>query len=250
VAEAFLDNLEAALDDPLGWSDHVAQYLPAEGVTELVKQKRDLLLKSPRTWLALWRSDVLEALALVRQAVAEAHPDDLQFFFFRGGFPFHVSQRMLDALAPVLDCFPVRERERLAKLAVRAGFAGWVQEHLLDVVLAEKSKHFWVTAEDIIETLTAAAVVVPKGVMEVIKTPGFFRLEDRGSSVINSMEVVKTWLGSSPSGNQLTIAAMLIAASGTSSDIGWWQDMEPEDEPARTAWRNALCILRRRRWQS
>lgn len=250
VAEAFLDNLEAALDDPLRRSDHVAQHLPAEGVTELVSRKRDLLVKSPRTWLALWRSDVPEALALVRQAVAEAHPDDLQHFFFGGEFPFQVSQRMLDALVPVLDRFPTRERERLAELAVGAGFAAWVQEHLLDVVLAEKSKRFWITPEDIVKTLTAAAEVVPEGVMEAIKTPGFFRLEDRGSSVIDMMQVVKTWLGSSPNGNQLTIAAMLMAASGTSRDIDWWQDVKPEDEPARSAWRNAMYILRRRRWKS
>ncbi len=250
VIEAFLDNLEAALDDPLGRSDYFAQHLPPAGVTELVKRKRDLLLKSPRTWLALWRSDVPEALALVQEAVAEAHPDDLQSFFFQDGFPFPASQRMLDALVPVLDRFPASERERLAELAVRAGFARWVREHLTDVVLAGKSKHFWITSEDVVATLTAAAEAVPKGVRAVIKTPGFFRLEDRSSSVMDMMEVVRKWLGSSPNGNQLTIAAMLIATSGTSRDISWWQDVEPEDEPAHTAWRKALYILRRRRWQS
>jgi hypothetical protein len=190
---------------------------------------------------------------LVRQAVAEAHPSDLEFFFFRGGFPFHVSHRMLDALVPVLDRFAMRDRERLAELAVVAGFAGWVQEHLSDVVLAEESKHFWITAEDVVATLTAAAEAVPKGVVEVLKTPGFFRLKDPRSSlidVVDTMEVVKTWLGPSPNGNQLTIAAMLIASSGTSRDIGWCQDVEPADEPARAAWRNALFILRRRRWES
>ena len=243
--------LEAALDDPLRRSDHVAQHLPAEGVTELVSRTRDLLMKSPRTWLALWRSDVPEALALVRQAVAEAHPDDLQHFFFGAEFPFQVSQRMLDALVPVLDRFPTRERERLAELAVGAGFAAWVQEHLLDAILAEKSKRFWITAEDVGSVLTAAAKVVPEGELAVFQTPGFLRLEERANSMIDVMQVVREWLGSSPNGNQLTIAAMLLAASGSSRDIDWWQEMKPpRDAPEYTPWSNALYILRRRRWQS
>ena len=108
------------------------------------------------------------------------------------------------------------------------------------------------TADDVISILTEAAKAVPEGAQYVLKNTEIFRLElrlkDKGGLSIDVIEILKTWLGSSPDGNRLTIAAMLVAAFGTINDISWWQIMEPEGEPAYMAWSNALYILKRRRW--
>lgn len=252
VAKALLDNLDAAFDGQFWRPYAIAQHLPIDDVRDLVREKRDLLLRLPRTWLALWCSEVPEALALVQEAVAQANPDDLEFFFSWSGFPFPVSHRMLDTLVPVLGCFPVDEQKRLAELAVRGGFTEWVQDHLLDVALGS---HFWMTEEDVISILAAAAEMVPKGLDAVLRNTEVFslkfRLEDgRGGLATNITEILQTWLGSAPDDNRLTIAAILLGDFGTSNDISWWQSMEPAGESIYTAWSNALYILKRRRWHS
>jgi hypothetical protein len=249
VSEAVFDYFEAAQDDPFRQSCAVLQHLPVRAVKSLVREKQDLLLKSPRSWPSLWRSDVPDALALVHKAIAQADPDDLQHFFFGNSFPFPVSQRMLDTLVPILDHFPQHEREWLAKLAAVSGFAKWAREYLPDVISAKGSIYFGPTAGEIVTTLTAAAEAVPEGVRAVLRITGFHRLE-QGSSFVDVVGTLRTWLGPSPDGNQLIIAAMVMAASGTSHDIDWWRDLEPESEPAHIAWSNALYILKRRRWQN
>lgn len=252
VAEALLDNLEAGLSSSIWRPYAVAQHLPSEGVRKLVKEKRDLLLGSPRTWQALWRSDVPEALAFVQEAIAGAEPVDLQFFFYESEFPFPVSRRMLDGLVPVLECLPVRGQKRLIDLAIRGGLADWVQDHLLDAAVGS---HYWLTIEDVMDILTAATNAVPEGPRKVRDTPDFSRLlfvlgDNYVGSATDIVEILQIWLGSSPEGNQLIVAAMLLVAFGTSDHIDWWQSMKPDEESAYEAWSRALYTLKRRQWHS
>jgi hypothetical protein len=256
VPEALLDNLELALDDPTGWSNAIPKHLPAEGVRELVREKQDLLLKSPHTWLALWCSDVPEALSLVQQAMIQATPDDLiPFFYPSNSFNHPISQRMLDALVPVLEHLSLDMRKQLAERAAQGGHGEWVQEHLSDMATTEQVRYFFPTTEDVIAALTATVKVITDCVMPPQNTeeyryfPWLLRLNSKGSSGIDLPQILRTWLGSSPDQNQVIVAAMLLETSGTSRDISWWQNMEPEDEPARTAWSNILYLLKRRRWQ-
>jgi hypothetical protein len=256
VPEALLDNLELALDEPTGWSNAIAKHLPAEGVRELVRKKQDLLLKSPHTWLALWCSDVPEALSLVQKAMIQAKLDDLiPFFYPSNSFAHPISQRMLDALVPALEHLPLGMREQLAERAAQGGHGEWVQEHLPDLATTGQVRYFFPTTEDVIAALTANVKVITDGVMPPQNTEEYgyvqwlLRLNRIGSSGIDLPQILQTWLGSSPDQNQVIVAAMLLETSGTSRDLSWWQNIEPKDEPARTAWSNILYFLKRRRWQ-
>jgi len=128
IAEVFLDRYEDALQ-AYSWRSAVPEHLPPHGVTRLIAEKQNLLLRSPQTWLSLWRTNTPVALDLVQTAVKQAKPEDLEYFFSRGEFPFFVSHRMLDSLVPVLDRFRAEEKEHLAKLAARNGLSDWIQDH-------------------------------------------------------------------------------------------------------------------------
>lgn len=254
VRKAFLDNLKSALDDPNSWSVwsiHAPRHLPREGVKQLVRQKRDLLLKSRQTWLSLWRSDVPDALALVREAMSTAPPEDLEYFFDRSEvFPFPVSPRMLNSLVPAIDRLNKRERERLAWLAAAAGYVQWVEEHLPDMVAAETSRHFVTTGEDIVAALDSACAAIPDGPRAVYDS-GIFRAIHAPGPMIDPIETTRRWLESSSDSNRLIVAAMILMALGSGLDIGWWQGVEPlKNDSAHTPWGNALYFLMRRRWQS
>lgn len=252
VGKAYLENLESAIENPFGWPEVGLRHLSVQGMTEVIREKRDVLMRARWHWLSLWRSDVPEALRLVQDAVVNARSDELEYFFSAGGFPLEVSQRMLDTLVPILNIFPTDQLEHLAELAVRAQFIGWTEQYLSDVLQKKRCKHFWLMDEDIVETLWAASNAVPDGIQAMRRIPDFFRLEDKATSGCDIVEVARRWLGASPTSSQLTVVATILAFSGDGDDLKWWQGLEPskEDSSAHGHWENALYILKRRRWQS
>lgn len=256
VADTLFENLEAALaDDRINsqYVERLPRFLPPEGVRRLVAEKHELLMRSPRTWNALWRSGVPEAFEFLRQAVRRSSHDDLRHFFTITSYP--VTQQMLKAVEPVLNYFSERQKKNLARLAANSGFARWAEEHSLGVSSESEGRkeevRYWLSKEKAIETLNEAAGKVADGVREVRRINRFYRLEDNERTSFDVTAVLREWLGATPNGNQITVAAMLLSRIGKGTDSDWWLQFEPEQaDTAHEAWSNALYILRRRRWQS
>jgi len=256
VADALFENLETALNsDPIHkqYVERIARYLPPDGVRRLVLEKRELLLNKPRMWNALWRSDVPEALEFLQQAIPQANKDDLRYMFWMlNGNSYPVTQRMLDALVPVLHHLTDKNRSNLAMLLVNAGRADWAESHDLRRVTQTPMGKLrnWLNEEDAITTFNAAARTVPLGVNRVRRTPNFYEIERQGNKIsFDTRVVLKRWLGPSPESNKVIVAAMLLARIGTGADVGWWEELMPDrSEPTYEPWSNTQYILRRRRW--
>lgn len=88
VMQALLDNFESALEDTFGRSEYVPEHLRPDAVRRLVGKKRELLLRLPRVWPSLWRSDVPEALALVQDALAPSNRAPTGVLLPRSGVSF------------------------------------------------------------------------------------------------------------------------------------------------------------------
>lgn len=250
VEQAFLSNIEDGLRNSLIWVSNAPGRLPAHGIRRLLKEKKDVLVEYPETWPSLWRSDVPEALDFVREVIRSADSEDLEHFFSTMGFPFPVSRRMLVSLVPVLDHFPERQKVFLADSAVRGGFTKWTRRHLFKEVSRTDR---WLTDRKTLEILEEAANLVPEGAETVFKRGRIFYLkssiEHRNSVlVIDIKKLLRRWLGSEPTQNQIVIVAALMGILGDAGDIAWWQDLEPFAEEAYRTWFDTLYILKRTQW--
>uniref|UniRef100_B8HJN9 NB-ARC domain-containing protein n=1 Tax=Cyanothece sp. (strain PCC 7425 / ATCC 29141) TaxID=395961 RepID=B8HJN9_CYAP4 len=259
VFDTFLDTFDAALEiPPLELCHHilnsVAKYLSVERVRELVGKKHELLMNSPQTWLALWCSDVPEALKLVQEAMVQSDLGAWYLFFFPNeSFHDQISQRMLNALTPVLQKHP-SIRECIAERAADAGFGEWVHEHLPDVAGRERIRYFFPTSEDINGALALAIEKEADGERPIQLTPELhsvrtaFRRRDKLESVVNLQSVFESWISSAENEKQLVLVARLLAAWGDSRDIVWWQKLKLAEPFPFKIWMNTLQVLKRRRW--
>jgi hypothetical protein len=234
--------------------------LPKNQVKQIVLAKEKLLLDSYETWSALWLSNEDNALKLVEKAVKQAKQDDtkkLEHFFSLQGIPppVPITQKMLDALVPILNCFPSESLKWLAEIALRSGFEKWVLENLQDVLKNVKWRTFeWVYAENIVVTLSEAAKNVDEGFDAVVKNSQLYALEhsyrEKYEYIANPVEAVKPWLKDSFNANNFIISARIISKFGSANDIDWWLSQKPSDEKLITVWEHALYHLKRRRWQN
>lgn len=258
VAEALFSNLESGLQsDPIEkqYVVRVPRSLPPDGIRRLVSEKRELLLRTPRMWNSLWRSDSSEAMEFLTEAIPQASAEDLRCAFrLSNGNSYPVSQRMLDAIEPVLRFLPEREQSYLASLVVNAGRADWAESQGLKRVtrgFKNGKLRNWINEEDALVSLNAAARAVPQGVRRVKRTVNFYHIKSQSNKIaFNTRKLLRRWLGAAPSPESLIVGAMLIASFGTGEDVEWWAELEPDEgggsyEP----WLNALYILRRLRWQ-
>jgi hypothetical protein len=250
VEKAFLHNLEEGLKNSLIWVCNAPGRLPAYGIRRLLEEKRGVLAEYPETWRSLWRSDVPEALAFVQEVLRSADSENLKGFFTLMGFPFPVSRRMLDSLIPVLDRFPESQKLRLADSAVRAGFIQWTRRYLFEEVSKVER---WLTEKRTLEILEEAANLVPEGA-ETVSREGRISylksaIEHRSSTTVPDIKaLLRRWLGSEPSPNQITIATILMVDFGDADDVTWWQKLKPFVKEARAVWFNTLWILKRSKW--
>lgn len=250
IEEVFFEVLEAALSDS-GWgSSSAIQYLPPDSVRRLLATHQDLLLRTPRTWPRLWRTDVPEALTFVQQAISQAEPEILQYLFGSVGVP--VSRRMLDALVPVLGRLPEVDVSWLATVALRSGHHEWVQRHIVLMNLESDRHYSWVDEDRLADILTLASRAVPKGVKALLWESDLIMLDYRpdveGASEM-IMRTARNWLGETPEYARLVVGGMLVAAFGRAEDATWWSQLRPADERAQDVWQKSLFILRRRRWR-
>jgi hypothetical protein len=260
VFDAVLANLEKIPPEHgFYMTDSIFYRLPKEQVKQIVLAKEKLLLNSHETWSALWLSNEDSALKLVAKAVKQVKQeemDKLEHFFSMHSMPppSAITQKMLDALVPILNCFPNDSLKWLAEIALRSGFEKWVIENL-DVVLKNvKWRTFeWVYAENIIATLSDAAQYVDQGFDIVAKNSSLYGLEfsyrDKHEYMANPVDAVKIWLKDSANSNNFMISARIISKFGSASDIDWWLSQKPDDEKLVSVWECALYHLKRRRWQ-
>ncbi|HEY9628288.1 MAG TPA: hypothetical protein V6C84_13390 [Coleofasciculaceae cyanobacterium] len=176
----------------------------------------------------------------------QSSPKDWYLFFFPNeSFHDQISQRMLNALIPVLQKYPDIQ-ECIAERAADAGFGEWVNEHLPDVATRERIRYSLPTNEDISSALAVALEKESNDEKPIQLAPELqpvrtaFRQRDRLESVINLQDILKTWINSVENEKKLVFIAKLLAAWGSSRDIDWWQELQPTDPFSHTAWANTL----------
>lgn len=256
VADALFNNLEAALNsDPVDkqYVERLPQHLPPDGIRRLVGEKRELLLRTPRMWNPLWRSDAPEAMEFLQKAIPQADKEELRYKFWSGGNSYPLTQRMLDGIAPILHYISDRGQYWLASVIVNAGRADWAETHGLERVKASfKGKvRYWLNEDDAIVILNASARAVPRGARQVRRGRYFYEIERQGNKIsFDARALLRRWLGQQPVPNKLIVAAMLLASLGTGEDVEWWESVEPDEGGhAHEPWANTLYKLYRRRWQ-
>jgi len=263
IFESVLANLEKIPPEHgLYMVDSIFYRLPKEQVKQLVLAKEELLLNSHEAWSALWLSNEDNALKLVTKAVKQVNQEEmgkLDHFFSLHSMPppAAITQKMLDALIPILDCFPKDSWKWLAELVLRSGFENWAIENLDGTLRNTKWEHFsWVYPENIIQTLEVAAKYVPDGFDAVLKNSRLFGLEvsydnrDKYSYIANPIVAVKIWLKDSVNSNKFIISARIVSKYGSISDIDWWIAQKPDEENLVSIWDHVLYDLKRRRWQN
>lgn len=272
VADSLFNNLEAALKSDIVESQYVErlpQNLPQDGIRRLVREKKEVLVGTPRMWNPLWRSDTPEAMEFLKEVIPQADGRDLNYMFsLTSGNAYPLSQRMLDAVAPLLHFFSEEDLRSLTDVVINAGRADWAEANGLERVthidfrtspqqeetaggikLTGEWKH-WLNEDDAIDILNAAAQAVPGGARQVERTEDFYEIESPGKKLCFDLrELLRRWLGSSPEPNRLVVASMLLAGIGTGDDVEWWKSLEPDTSShAHEPWSNAMYSLRRRRW--
>lgn len=272
VADSLFNNLEAALKSDVverQYVERLPQNLPHDGIGRLVREKREVLLKSPRMWNPLWRSDAPEAMEFLQKVIPQADSKDLSYMFrLTSGNAYPLSQRMLDAVAPLLHFFSEEDLRSLTDVVINAGRADWAEANGLERVthidlrkspqqeetvgginLTGEWRH-WLNEDDAINILNAAAQAVPNGARQVERTEDFYDLESPSKKLSFDIRgVLRRWLGSSAEPNRLIVASMLLATIGTGDDVEWWRALEPDTRSdAHEPWANAMYSLRRRRW--
>lgn len=207
-------------------------------------------MNSPQTWLALWCSDVLEALKLVQEAMVQSDLGAWYLFLFPNeSFHHQISQRMLNALIPVLQKYPDIQ-ECIAERAADAGFGEWVNEYLLDVATGERIRYSLPTNEDISSALAVALEKESNDEKPIQLAPELqpvhtaFRQRDRLESIINLQSTLKAWVSPIENEKQLVLIAKLLAAWGDGRDIVWWQEVQPTEPFSHTVWSNTLQVLK------
>jgi hypothetical protein len=255
VADALFDNFDVALNSGPVEKQHVEripQNLPREGVLRLLREKEEILLKSPKLWRSMWRSDVTQAVDFVRQVLSTAENKDLERFA-SGGNSYPVSKRMLAAIVPVFDRFSERTYFWLVTTFLNAGLAPSLESYGLDrkVRSFKRRLRCWLNQEDARKVFAAASRAVPHGPDKVERSPGFHEIE-RGSKNIGFApgKELRDWITEYPEANNLVVAGMLLARMGLGVDASWWAQLEPSsDSVAHETWKDAMYVLRRRRWQ-
>lgn len=255
VVQVVIDNIESARSPWFGTMTFL-KYFPAWGVKTLIETKREFLLSMPTSWLPLWKSGLPEALNFVQEALLQAG-DELPKHFFHGssGFPYPVSRQMLDYMLPILDRFSEREQKELARLAIRSGFVDWVKRNMPNLSTEVKRGLFHPSAEELSETLTVAESLVSDGFDALWRNREhslfrILRVSDFDASEVAVVETVKEWVMMFPTENRIIVSAMIVADQGTSADLTWWECLSPQSDEADVACRNALYILKRRRWHA
>ena len=256
VFDSLLINLEKIPPEHrLYTSASIFYRLPSEQVKKIVMAKENLLLNYHEVWSALWFSNETNAINLAVKAIKQANKDDLKHFFSPLSTPTPLTQKMLDAITPVLDFFPEDSLRWLADLALRNGFEKWATENLETVLRNTKWRSFeWVYIENIIATLSDAAQYVDKGFNIVAKNSSLYGLEiscrEKHEYMANPVDAVKIWLKDSFNSNNFIISARIISKFGSADDIGWWLSQKPNVESLIVVWEHALYHLKRRRWQT
>ena len=260
VFDALIANLEKIPPEHGFYTtDSIFYRLPKEQVKQIVLAKEKLLLNSHETWSSLWLSNEDTALKFVAKAVKQVKPEEankLEHFFSMHSMPppSPITQKMLDALVPILNCFPADSLKWLADIALRSGFGKWAIENLEKVLKDVKWRVFeWVYTENIIATLSDAAQHVNEGFDIVAKKSNLYGLEfsyqDKHEYMANPVDAIKIWLKNSFNASNFIISARIISKFGSASDIDWWLSQKPNDEKLITVWEHALYHLKRRRWQ-
>lgn len=253
VQEAFLENYPAALDEA-GWdANNAIGYLPLDAIPRFVSRLRPSLLRASRTWVPLLLTGVPEALALVREAVSEAGVLDLQMLFHFDLYPSGIlTKKMLEAIKPVLSRCEQNDLVHLVEKAISDGLSSWVLDHLPGVVTGEGHEPYWLTEPDIRASLDELARRVPQGFSEVRRTSKFYDVADSRNHralLIDSMTVLRAWLGELPADDKITVAALVVSERGIPDDFSWWSRLQPGNA-GRSHWENASRLLKIRRWRN
>ena len=138
---------------------------------------------------------------LVREAIDGAtDTGKLEHFLSHGGSPYRVTQRMLDAITPVLHKIPKSElKHGLAFVAMRNGFVDWIRNHLLALLPKESMSPGWMDAGDAMSALDETVGAVALGRDAVWRTRGFAKLAFPAEPLyLDIPSVLKAWLGSEP----------------------------------------------------
>ncbi|MFN8413574.1 MAG: hypothetical protein U0Z26_14410 [Anaerolineales bacterium] len=255
VFDALFSNLEKIPPEHRFYTTASIFYrLPTEQVSIIVKAKEELLLNYHEVWSALWFSNETNAINLAVKAIKQADKDDLKHFFSPLSTPTPLTQKMLDAITPVLDFFPDDSLKWLADLALSNGFEKWAIENLESVLRSTEWRKFdWVFVENIITTLADAAQYADKGFDVVTKNSSLYGLEisyrEKREYMASPVDAVKIWLKDSFNVNNFIISARIISKFGSPNDISWWLSQKPKDESLIFVWEHALYHLKRRRWQ-
>lgn len=259
VFKVFLDTFEAALEIPEQESSHhrlnsVAKYLSTERIKELVRRKHELLINSPQTWLALWCTDVPEALGLVQKAMLQKEPGNWELYFCPNeSFHDQISSRMLNALTPIFQKH-LFVSYKVTEWAADAGLCEWVCDNAPHVATEERIRLSCPTVEDINRSLSIVFGKGDKAEKPIQLSPELqsvrsaFRRRNQLSITINLQSILEDWMKLDMDEQKLLLAAKIIAAWGDSRDISWWENLQPRQSSSRLAWENTLQVLKRRKW--
>lgn len=268
VAEAFTAKLQEIAAEESGEEESGIAFMPLRGVPvdhlrRLIEEQRALLLAWQGAWLPLWRSDIPEALDVVREAlkrhVVEEGAKLGPYFLSGSSFPHYVSRRMLETVTPYLHAFSEDDREQLVELAIRNGHASW-SRHNLPEEHAKEADRAKLKPEEANLALDTASEKIGEGISGMLRTQHMYDLvrpphgwPDRAPT---ALEWTHTWLVGHTTelrrltGDRLTVAAVILDSRGTGQEVSWWQTLTPEDELGREVHANTLFNVRRRRWRN
>jgi hypothetical protein len=257
VLEALVNNIEKAYEDIFHKSkiETLPNLLPAKAVRKLIKVKSDWLKSKPRMWTALWGADISESLEFVQNCIRDAKPEDLKYFFLISGKYYPLTQKMLDAITPVFNCFTERDRGMFAFQASSNGFPKWADKVFSDASEEYESEKWtakkrWLTKDDALATLNELSEKASNGINEVEKSQGFYQLDRNREICFDLRELLKFWVNEKNEPNRINIAAMLLKSVGEGDDSEWWSKVMPAKNMSTFKnWRDTLYLLRRRRWQ-
>ena len=214
----------------------VLRRLPAVDLRRLIERQGEVLGKYPQTWTSLWRSDVPEALDFVARVIGTCDAGALRMFFYRHGWPYPVSRRMLHALTPVLNRFsPSELGSSLGHLALLSGHRDWVRQHIIPHRHNDRDPNFGRDRCRIAAWMGRQPAQVDRLVRE------------RETLFDSIVEVLRNWLSAVPVSEQMLVAANLVEEVGTGADLEWWTAVPIPSESAREVER-VTWLLRRRRW--
>ena len=249
VASTFDECFERAFE---GWSgiEYCIQHFSHDQLRALLQRKQHVFLKESNAWPALLRSDLPEALDFVAKAIAESGSSEtVRHFFMVGGFPFPVSLRMLNSLTPILHMFSTGDLEfYLARLAIESGHVAWVREYIVPLLPSDDSLRL-ISVAAAKDRLTRAAAQMQQGERSIWRTDARDLTSNHGEWLFERVpDVLREWLGSSPSLHQIQVAGAILERLGTGDDLDWWNRLAVSEDGLE-AHRHTRWLLQRRRWQ-